>query len=1012
MKMQKILLVIILVTAMGLHGKSQVISRIKISSITPNEVTGQDYSSWLNDSLTTLIPNCWNSSNFKYIDITLKLSTKTSISYLSLYDYEGVFTSNPASIFAAYGTQIIFIGTFTGEQYKTFIKLTPLNTVVADAIIVRKYGNNFPQKIQVYGTDYSENNTPPAADSLPKSVITFNDIAAVNVGDSAFTLQATSSNNFSPITYVSNNPQIISVALNNGQWSASILNTGTAVITASQTGNNNFTAALPVSTNILVNNVDNNATTSGKIPIDSKRWFQLTNASTNLQGLFDGKTDTEVRTGWGKILNNYDSYYPVAADEQVNILSIKMFDGTGSTLTQPLTISVITEDGQKTAIATFYGSQYKTWVGPNNNPNQFNLAAPLKKIKYIVLNSWNFFPTEIEFYGNYIAGAPLTPTIKKAYPLKNYFGANGFEWDFEAPNNSTQIDARYFKAAKTFTGFRHYMDWDKLESSEGNYTYNPTFNGGWNYDALYDSCKAAGIEVLACLKNTPEWMFNAYPADQQDKDNVPVKFGKDFTDPLSYIEQAKAAFQYAARYGRNTNVDRSLLTVNKVVRWTGDITNTIKVGLNTIHYIECDNERDKWWKGRKAYQTAFEYAANLSAFYDGNKNTMGIGAGIKNADSTMIVVMMGTALPTTDYLKGMVDWCRRNRGLNADGTVNLCWDVINYHLYSNDAKSSQGGNATRGTAPEVSGAAEVAQDFIEAAHQYAGDMPVWVTELGYDIDQRSPYKAIAIGDKSILQTQADWVLRSSLLYARSGIEKVFFYEMYDDNFTGGQPFGSCGLINADKTRKPSGDYIYQANKLIGNYIYQSTINNDPLVDIYKLNNQVAYVITVPDEIGRTAAYTLDLDSATYAKIYTPQTGSDTMTMQLVPTINGKLTIMASETPQFILAADGTGSRIKTPLVTITNFAGDSLKQFDKIIKIYPNPTSDFINVSINTNNKNNVEILISEVATGKVFKKLQFCKVAGSITRSIDIHTLKTGYYSIEVKQGDIKMVNKFLKGN
>ncbi len=165
-------------------------------------------------------------------------------------------------------------------------------------------------------------------------------------------------------------------------------------------------------------------------------------------------------------------------------------------------------------------------------------------------------------------------------------------------------------------------------------------------------------------------MLETYPADKRDNENVPVQFGKDFFNPASYIEQAKVAFQFAARYGSNKNINPALLSVNNKPGKDRNDVNTVKAGLGTIKYMECDNERDKWWKGRKAYQTAYEYAANLSAFYDGNKNTMGKGVGVKNADPNMKVVMAGTALPSTEYLKGMVDWCRTHRGYNADGTVN------------------------------------------------------------------------------------------------------------------------------------------------------------------------------------------------------------------------------------------------------------------------------------------------------------------------------------------------------
>ncbi len=60
----------------------------------------------------------------------------------------------------------------------------------------------------------------------------------------------------------------------------------------------------------------------------------------------------------------------------------------------------------------------------------------------------------------------------------------------------------------------------------------------------------------------------------------------------------------------------------------------------------------------------------------------------------------------------------------ADWLLRTCWDIINYHLYSNDARSSQNGNSTRAAAPEVSEAAQVARDFVRLAHQYAGGMPV------------------------------------------------------------------------------------------------------------------------------------------------------------------------------------------------------------------------------------------------------------------------------------------------
>ncbi|MDQ2862327.1 MAG: hypothetical protein M3R50_01530, partial [Bacteroidota bacterium] len=818
---------------------SQTPGRIKIISISSSENTGQDYTSWMSDDLNNLVPNCWNASNFKYVDITLSLESKSKITRLSLYDYEGVFTDNPATIFALNGDQKTLIGTFTGEKYKEFVDIIPDTSITANAIIVHKYSNNIPEKIQIFG--YPEKTD--TINSLPPPAITFNALPDKKTGDSAFYLEANSTNGITPITFSSSNSSIVSLNDSNGRWLATIVNAGMVTITASQAAGNNFAAAPDVPNTMIIHPAGSTTVINGKIPIDPKRWFQLTNAANGLDGLFDGDTLQNVHTGWGKILDNYDSYYPVADGAEIDLASVRMFDGEGSSDNQPMTLSIINSQGQKINIAKFTGNQYNKWVGPDpDNPFQFNLQTTFKNIKYLVINSWNFFPNEIEFYGNYTAGEAATRAIKKSFPLSNMFGINGFEWNFESPADPGNIDAESFKAAKTFTGFRHYLDWGKLEYAKGSYTFNPTFSGGWNYDDLYDSCKAAGVEVLACIKTLPPWMLETYPPDERDLENVPVEYGSNFSNPASYVEQAKLAFQFAARYGSNKNVDRSLLSVNDKPRWKGDHVNTIKVGLGTVNYIECDNERDKWWKGRKAYQTAYEYAANLSAFYDGNKNTMGGGVGVKNADPNMKVVMAGTASPSTDYLKGMVDWCRRNRGYNADGTVNLCWDVINYHFYSNDSKTSQSGTAKSGAAPEVSGAADVAVEFIQAAHQYANDMPVWITETGYDANQGSPFKVIPIKNKSALETEADWILRTSLLYAREGIERIFFYEMYDDNVSNPQQFSSSGLINTNKTRKPAADYLYQVDKLFGKYTYQQTINNVPVVDRYAFNNNAMYVI--------------------------------------------------------------------------------------------------------------------------------------------------------------------------
>lgn len=850
------------------------------------------------------------------------------------------------------------------------------------------------------------------------SQITFAALPNKTLGEAPFDLVATSNNTQTAISFTSSNSSVISVSNSTGAWKATVVGLGTVSITASQPGNANFGSSSVVRTLTV-----QSGSMGTKIPIEGKRWYQLNNVSSTLVGLFDGNTANEVHTGYGKVLNNFDAYYPLLPGETMTIQSIKFFDGAGTMADNPVTLSVITDQWERIPIATFTGLEYNGWVGPYpdrpiTGDARFKLDVPISNARYIVLNAWWNYPTEIEFYGSYTpTTVPTTPIPQKTVPLKNFLGVNAFEWDFLDGRTPDVIDETRMKAIKTFRGVRHYIDWEKLESSEGKYTYNPTHSGGWNYDAIYERCKAEGIEVLACLKTLPNWMLATYPEDQRDSENVPVRYGSDFTQPSSYIDQARVAFQYVARYGYNTNVNPALVSVNSAQRWTGDGINTVKIGMGLIKYIECENERDKWWKGRKGYQTAREYAANLSAFYDGHKNTMGPGIGVKNADPNIKVVIGGVASAYIgpDYLRGMIDWCKQYRGYKPDGTVNLCWDVINYHLYPDNSNSSQSGTSSRGAAPEVSSAVNVVKDFVEAAHKYSYDMPVWVTETGYDANQGSPLKAIPIGNKNEYQTQADWILRTALFYARSGVERVFFYQMYDDNFLNPTQFGSSGLIKQDFTRKPAADFILQAGKILGNYVYKETINTNPIVDRYEYQGKSAYVLVVPDEVGRTAQYTLDLGTASFAKVYTPKMASDTADMQKLNTSAGKLTLTVTETPIFVIASNqvvNSSTSTSTTAAARLESAEPMAKSLEESVRVFPNPTADYVTVDLESGSNEPLEINLFSASQGVQHRRIKAQKTTTTYSRRINMTTMPAGMYILEVKQGQERVVRKIIKAS
>jgi|LauGreDrversion4_2_1035121.scaffolds.fasta_scaffold18048_5 hypothetical protein len=639
---------------------------------------------------------------------------------------------------------------------------------------------------------------------------------------------------------------------------------------------------------------------ANKIRLEQSRWYQMTHSEVGVHELFDEKLSSTVETGKKSIIPNYEIYYPLLEGESISISQIRMYDGQG-TNSIPFKIFIIDKNWKRKKIAEFTGEHYNKWVGPNPlKPDDFKVDSVYKDIKYILLQSGDGFPTEIDFYGLY--KKVDNPPIQKIQTstLRNFFGVNAFEWDFvDSKKDPYSLDSIRLAAISSFGGVRHYLDWERIEEKEGLFTFNPAHNGGWNYDAIYSFLKSLNKDLLVCFKTLPKWMLETYPTHLRDNENVPARFGKALDDPASYLEQAKAAFQFAARYGNNKVVDRGLIKVNSAPRWSNDNPNEVKIGLGLVQYIECDNERDKWWKGRKAYQTGREYAANLSAFYDGHKKSLGKDVGAKNADPTIKVVMAGLADPSTDYLQGMIDWCREFRGYKKDGSIDLCWDVINFHYYTNEISKG------RGVAPELISngkfADSLATAFVKIGNSQINPMPVWVTEAGYDLHPSSPNKAIPIKAKAALQTQADWLLRTSLLYSRRGVEKVFFYQLRDDNPESGQIYGSSGLLNKDFTKRPAADYMRQVIQLFGDYLFVRTLKSDPIIDIYQgPQKQELYVVYFPTEEDKNSIIELPVPINKSTIQYSPVFGSNNMSSKNITSENGKIKIAVSETPTFIL----------------------------------------------------------------------------------------------------------------
>ncbi|HWW42409.1 hypothetical protein [Pedobacter sp.] len=485
----------------------------------------------------------------------------------------------------------------------------------------------------------------------------------------------------------------------------------------------------------------------------------------------------------------------------------------------------------------------------------------------------------------------------KQTKIKDMFGVNGFEWDFY--DSKYSFDTTKFNLIKNFSGFRHFLDWDRIEPEKDVFRFNHKPEGGWSYDEVYQKCHQDSILVLVDLQTTASWLVNTYPANKRQRDVIPIAYGANRSQPSSYIEIAKAGFQFAARYGTNSKIDKSLIKVPKEAEHP-------VIGLGYVQYIESGNEPDKWWKGKESEESPEEHAAQLSAFYDGHKGTLGKGVGVKTADPNMKVVMGGIAKPNVEFVARMVEWCKQNRGYKKDGSIDLCFDVINYHMYSNDYTGwfAKFKSKKRGVAPETNDMTKIANTFTDLRSKLGINIPIWSTETGYDLSDKSVQRAIAIGAKTQEITQADWLIRLGLLYARLGIDRVFYYQLYDNNDPGtdnGTPFGFSGLVEKNGKRRAAADYIHQITALMGDYYYFNTINQDPIVDVYQKGKKRMFILVVPDEIDRKEKYQLDLNQAKTAIVHRLKPGFNQMTSEEVNTNNGILEIEVTETPVFVEA---------------------------------------------------------------------------------------------------------------
>ena len=559
--------------------------------------------------------------------------------------------------------------------------------------------------------------------------------------------------------------------------------------------------------------------------------------------LFDGKTNTYVFPGWNQ------SFYPLRVlvdfGAPVSLQKVRLYDGTGVPVFRLYYVS----GGQQIKCAETRLDRYETW-------GEIPVTASAQQFILEIQDAQGDKPLgEVEFYGATGAGPVTPPDTTTTTPppprvsasvARAAIGSNGFHW--VRP-----------ELISPFSVYRIFSMWEWFEMQEGWFRYEPTSRGNGNYDTFLSDLKRRGVRPVLTLNTCPDWMRAQYPDPQNALEYRPVKKGLDPARPESYREFSRACWQITARYG-SKQWPASALLVDTISQWGGNWPANKKLsGLGLLYGLEIWNEPDKWWKkGTPAYFEPEQYAAMLSACYDGHEGKLGPGYGVKGADPSMLVIMGGLTNFDTTYLKRMSDWFNANRK-----DRRFPADVVNVHHYCNENDGLFQGFA-KGTAPETKNVYEKLigfkrLSFALTAKQAPGGLPVWWTEFGYDTHASSPQRVEPYAQFTAEQAQGVWIIRSYLEGLRAGYAEMCVYNLIDERNPAGGLFQSSGLATGEPDGmrpKPAWNLVAEFTAGLGDGALRADLSTPDLRLLYfEGKTRRFFVAWLPTQEGKKTELT-------------------------------------------------------------------------------------------------------------------------------------------------------------
>ncbi|MBE7177696.1 MAG: hypothetical protein INR69_14910 [Mucilaginibacter polytrichastri] len=523
-----------------------------------------------------------------------------------------------------------------------------------------------------------------------------------------------------------------------------------------------------------------------QLPVDMRRMFSTGTKQLPFRVFDDSAVQLQrVDLSDGVLVATPEIYLDFAASQEVVLQRIDIHGGQGTFNTNKLKIYGETDNGTRTLLLE-YGGNYNALT---------QHAVGNVSLRYLVLvcnriddGGWTI-PAKIRLYGTvkpeYVAPGVTMPA---ATPVANMLAVNDYPWNLlqDGQNKANAPVPARLEVEARFKGTRTYVHNNQVEQTEGGYTLNTNAGQGWMMDSFFQAKKDYIIFPLLTLLKQTDYEKATYPSGQQNDEYLPIKYNISRSDPASWRPFGRRAKQCAQRWG--------------------------SAGQNTVGYTMTGNEMDATWKGTAlAYLNFKDYGPFLSMMYDGHNGAY-TDAGVKNGDPLHRLVTPALANGRSCMLFFANLWWKRNRGTPLPADI-----VFAFNHYDNTAGGQSGGaGGGTGNAPENGNLPAIMDRVWYVIQNIIGtNIKVWITETGYDENADSPQRAVATSARNQQLTKADWSVRKIFLASRLGIERVFFYELYDTNWNGsGGLFGNMGLVNGNMTSRPLTFHMLQLRYLI------------------------------------------------------------------------------------------------------------------------------------------------------------------------------------------------------